>query len=867
MYKFSLGIKAPINGIYLNSETIELLSIIQCKNIAELRDFVRNCSQLNISEQEIQNLEESSLESIKRNLVEQYKKSLIPMEQSIKDRRSVLESTLIHSGLPSKEIDSYISVFQAEGYEGIRKKLKDEHPENYAEFTEKAHRFIASERDQMRNLTYEELSGINDILAEHNTVLVASGRYYDVTKKMYDEKIPNIEKYDFYYAKRGLDFCHKNGMHARYHTLLDKQTMEEHLNGRPKEEVLKELQEYVKHSIDFISKYNEEHKIDGKGVITSVDLFNEIISFDPPYRNMWKELHGISNEDLADIFQYAVENKPEGITYVYNEPFLENPERRQVVLKQLEEINALCPGLIDTIGTQMHIEMTQSLEDVRNCFEDLKKAGVNIQITEFDMCLPERFMFDKNGKTHSESEILDFINQRTGMTIKSIAELKEMRINGISRAIKETDVPLEGITYWSISDTLDHNLERTNKKTIEDGLPRDMATTRYAGLYSDFRREPEQRRSINMKVLRKAYPCDINWNEFSMDIPENFSGTFYIYVDNLTGNIQEDLEKIARIKSVPGINEVVISSSDFRVAKYFDLLLKDFNNIKKFNLLNDREFKDRSYIDFVQLAYDEVTVPFDYIMYGIKPTGITSYTIANIRRGNIIIPKADYQIAYPNIQNQVESIIDEIFGQIPMEQLDDIDKSILVSNWIQRNIQFIEGKISYVNGKKFICEEYSATDDRGDIMTAIDKHLGVCNAIAKLSVALLSNPKVGCKCNLACSPGHVYFTQVIDNEMYATDTTWCITRNPHHMGESLKSSSFSDEYLLIGEDKINEDQTTLFYHTQNCIFKGNISERGISKERIRQSIEKLKSFGVSFDYDEPPIFVQHEEKVPKEMIR
>lgn len=489
MQKFSLEIEAPINGIYLNSETIELLSIIQCKGITELRDFVRNCSQLNISEQEIQNWNESSLENIKRNLVRQYKESLIPMEQSIKDRRSVLKSALEHSGLPSDEIDSYISIFQAEGYEGIKQKLNDEHPESYATFTEKAHRFIGTERDQMRSLTFDELSGINDILPEYNTILVASGRYYDVRKKMYDEQITDMEKYDFYYAKRGLDFCHKNGMHARYHTLLDKQTMEEHLIGSPKEELLKELQEYVKHSIDFISKYNEEHKIGGKGIITSVDLFNEIISFDPPYRNMWEELHGISNEELVSLFQYALDNKPEGITYVYNEPFLENPERRQAVLKQLEQINSLCPGLVDTIGTQMHIEMSQSPEDVRNCFEDLKKAGVNVQITEFDMCLPERFMFDENGKARSESGILDFINQKTGMTLGSIAELKKIRMNEISKAIEETGVSLEGITYWSISDTLDHNLERTNRKTFEQGLQRNVATTRYAGLYSDFSKE------------------------------------------------------------------------------------------------------------------------------------------------------------------------------------------------------------------------------------------------------------------------------------------------------------------------------------------------------------------------------------------
>ena len=494
MQEFSLKLESPINGIYLNSETIELLSIIQCENMEELKDFAINCSQLNISEDDLNSWNGNDIEAIKRMLVEQYKSTLVSMEQSIKNRRSVLELALKHLGITADEVDSYISVFQNNGYEGIKKKLKAEHPESYDIFTEKAYRFIGTERDQMTSITYEELSGLNDILSNHNTLLIGAGRYYDVTKKMYDEHIPNMEKYDFYYAQRGLDFCYKNGMYARYHTLLDKQTMEEYLIGKQKEYVLGELQKYVKKSIDFISKYNEEHKINGKGVICSVDLLNEIISFDEPYRNMWQELYGISNEELVSIFQYALENKPNGVTYVYNEPFLENPERRQVVIEQLSRINELAPGLIDTIGTQMHIEMTQNIDDIRQCFEDFKRLeqlGIGTQITEFDMCLPERFMFDENGKIHSEQDLVELINSKiskSGITIGSIAEFKSMRMDEISKAIEETGVQLDGITYWSISDTLDHNLERTNRKTYEQGLQREIAQTRYAGLYSGLER-------------------------------------------------------------------------------------------------------------------------------------------------------------------------------------------------------------------------------------------------------------------------------------------------------------------------------------------------------------------------------------------
>ena len=188
MQEFSLKLESPINGIYLNSETIELLSIIQCKNIEELKDFAINCSQLSISEEDLTSWNDNDIEHIKRNLVEQYKSTLVPMEQSIEDRRSVLELALKHSGITADEVDAYISLFQDYGYEGIKKKLKAEHPESYDIFTEKAHRFIGTERDQMTKITYEELSGLNDILSNYNTILIGSGRYYDVTKRCMTNK-------------------------------------------------------------------------------------------------------------------------------------------------------------------------------------------------------------------------------------------------------------------------------------------------------------------------------------------------------------------------------------------------------------------------------------------------------------------------------------------------------------------------------------------------------------------------------------------------------------------------------------------------------------------------------------------------------
>ena len=324
-------------------------------------------------------------------------------------------------------------------------------------------------------------------------------------------------KFDFEQQKRGLDFCLANGMKARYHTLLDKQARDVTFKSMNPDDIKSELKEYVKKSIDFINHYNQEHD----GTIISIDLFNEIISFpneSDGYKNMWNEIYKITTEDLVDIFKYAIENKPEGVSYLYNEPFLEDPARREAVLKQLNEINEISQKkygklLIDTLGTQMHITLMQDIDEIRDCFGDLKKlqdeSGINIQITEFDMCMPNEVLFDSNGRICSESEIVSLINSGYGLSVESIAEFKKMKMNQITSAIRETGVELEGVSYWSISDVLDHNVQRTNLETFR-GKERDVVRTRYAGLYSFQSVEHErQDDSQNIEETKDTAELDI----------------------------------------------------------------------------------------------------------------------------------------------------------------------------------------------------------------------------------------------------------------------------------------------------------------------------------------------------------------------
>ena len=454
MQEFSLNANSKINGIYLNTETIELMNIIQCTSIDELKEFILGCEQLSKENIDFSNWRQTDLESIKRSIFKAYQDTLIDTEQSVTDRDSVFRKTLTHSGIENQDIEKYLSTFKQSGANGIKQTLATEQPDRYTEIATAQHRFITSERDQMKSTTYEEISELITLLPNHNTILLGSGRYYDVTNRLFDKNISDMKKYDFYHIQRGLDFAKKNGMQVRYHTLLDKQTLDRHLAGKDKDTVLRELADYIKESVDFINEnhtYKDENG-EEKTLITSVDLFNEIISFDPPYINRWEQEYGIGLDELLEVFKYALDNKPENVTYVYNEPFLENQERRKATIDLLKQIQEKAPGLIDTLGSQMHIETSQEISDIEACFKDFKTLqdmGFNIQITEFDMCLPESEIFRKDG------------------TINQISDnVKKEKIAEISRAISESGVELEGLTYWSTTDTLDHNVERTNKKTF-----------------------------------------------------------------------------------------------------------------------------------------------------------------------------------------------------------------------------------------------------------------------------------------------------------------------------------------------------------------------------------------------------------------
>ena len=442
MDNYSLNVDSPIKGGYFSSEQIDLLSIIQCQSIDELIRFILNCDQINRVNGIFESINGMDLESAKRSIFKSYQNSMVYHDQ----------------GLDASRMNRF-NYLRITSEEELMSVIDKSHPRSQ-EILSLNHHFISEEWDQTKSISYEEMETLNSQLPLFNSMLIGSGKIYKVINK-YDTN--KDTKYDFYFAKRDLDFAYKNGKQVRFHSLLVKDDGKI-FNEKSKEEIMDIIKEYVKQSIDFINDYNSSHKINindkEEAVINAVDLFNEIVSFDKnekgEYYNIWEQKYGISLPELMSCFEYALVNKPEGVNYLYNEPFLEDDQRRQKVFETLAQTT---PGLIDTLGSQMHITITQDIDSIRRCFADFKKLQEStekkIQITEFDMCL-------------GRSDVPRVFGPNADISLERVYQEKDKKISEISSAINESGVKLSGVSYWSLTDGIDCNLERIRSNTLSN---------------------------------------------------------------------------------------------------------------------------------------------------------------------------------------------------------------------------------------------------------------------------------------------------------------------------------------------------------------------------------------------------------------
>lgn len=463
---YKLKVQTKQVGGYFSSEQIDLLSIIQCETKQEIIDFIKECQQLHGMVD--MNRDDMDLEEFKRFVFKCYQDSLLPHHS---DSECVLKHMLERLGLKEEEIEVVVKTRlqeKAESLSYIKEYIKNRYPNDFSRLFRASHQIITKERDQNKDhQLYDELVLLNNHLPMFQTLLVGSGKPEVVINFLFSQ---DDDRFDFYFAKRDLDFAHRNDKHVRFHTLLTREANLTFFDGMKKEDILNVLKSYVKYTIDFISEYNKTHKLtNGNSVINAIDVFNEIISFEKnqegQYENIWEAKYGISIKELCDAFSYAIEHRPEGVVYLYNEPFLEDQERREKVFEVLRSINSYVPGFIDTLGSQMHITFQTSDEQIEECFQSFKLLqdvfAMNIQITEFDLSLSER-------------ETRKLINVNSPYTYRQVYTMKKERINNISSIIVKSGVRLDGISYWSLTDRIDCNLERVRMRLLDKKLITDV---------------------------------------------------------------------------------------------------------------------------------------------------------------------------------------------------------------------------------------------------------------------------------------------------------------------------------------------------------------------------------------------------------
>ena len=468
MNNYTLNVPSNNIGGYFSSEHIDLLKIVQCSDISKLYGFIKDCDQIKhlYTEQELSELGSLDIESAKRKVFEMYQNTMVLHDT---DSLTDIENKLKNVGIKEEHIPYIKQYLGNRDIQGIRRTIETLYPEKAKEILTLSHHFVSQERDQIKaSGMYDEFVILNNNLSSFNTMLIGSGKIYSIVNSFYESNEPEY-RFDFYKAKRDLDFAFENGKQVRFHSLLVKE--DAHLfDGKNKEEILAIMSEYVKHTIYFVNEYNSTHKINGLPVINAIDLFNEIVSFDVneqgQYYNIWESKYGITMQELMPIFDYAKEHKSEGVSYLYNEPFLENDDRRKKVIETLQTISTLSPGLIDTLGSQMHITITEDLNKIKRCFDDFRKlqemTGTKIQITEFDMSLGSR-------------EIGHVFGTNADYTLAQIYDIKEKQIKNISQIIRESGVNLSGVSYWSLTDGIDCNLERLRTNALSKGQITDIS--------------------------------------------------------------------------------------------------------------------------------------------------------------------------------------------------------------------------------------------------------------------------------------------------------------------------------------------------------------------------------------------------------
>ena len=270
---------------------------------------------------------------------------------------------------------------------------------------------------------------------------------YNATQKYFeetgDDENPQVS---FAQAKPVLDYCLKNNIPVRVHTLVwHSQTPEWFFkenydaSGKyvSKEKMLKRMENYIKNFFETLTELYPTLDF------YACDVVNEAWLDDGTPRRPghpdqsngygasdWVAVYG-DNSFIEPAFTFARKYAPEGCKLYYND-FNEYMGKKTKIVEMAAELKK--KGVIDGIGMQSHLDARQNMGSAfpsvsmyESAIKDYVETGLDVQITELDVTIPEN-----SGDQYFEHQAEYY--------------------NGIMDAIEKYKDNISAVVFWGVTD-------------------------------------------------------------------------------------------------------------------------------------------------------------------------------------------------------------------------------------------------------------------------------------------------------------------------------------------------------------------------------------------------------------------------------
>lgn len=458
-------------GITLNNQDIDLMMIANSETFDDLRERLERITNIKTTINP-----NASIEDERQRVFDLYMQSLIPKVESLKKpelRLSKKIEYLKQSGVLSGEeisiVDEIISTSSTQ-QEMVRSLIS-----SYSQNPSKLHQIYKT----LRDYTPIEKTGIigTSLEAYRNLYNQIQQNYNSITidgEAKYGSIALDDGTFDFEHLKKSLDFARENGKQVRINALIFYMDCPEYLYQLPKNEeskrlVKQKLMDYVSATTKFIAENGYSD------VVRSYDVFNELLNrfsmngeisymyrgnipqtgltVDDNIKSGWLKHLDIS--DLCDVIAEARRNLKES-DFMFNDDNWIDPRKieanKELILEIQKYEKEHSVKLIDSIGTQMHIDNDSSKHDIENMIRELSKFGLPIEITEFDIAM-----------TKGVSGLSDF----------EIEILRQQKINEVYSVVEELreECNIRGFTIWSKTDRQNFRVSLENERRIKEGEP------------------------------------------------------------------------------------------------------------------------------------------------------------------------------------------------------------------------------------------------------------------------------------------------------------------------------------------------------------------------------------------------------------